>query len=77
VLQEFQVSGFESMADEWRRQDAMRGREVRLRIGDRVRTGVAVGIDDSGALLFDDGRNVTPVLAGDVTLRHVAPGGRA
>jgi len=77
VLQQFQVSGFESMADEWRRHDAMRGREVRLRIGDRVRTGSAVGIDDSGAFLFDDGRNVTPVLAGDVTLRHVAPGGRA
>ncbi len=76
VLQEFQATGFESMADEWRQRDVMCGRDICLRIGDRAQTGVAVGIDDSGALLFDDGNNVTAVLAGDVTLRHAAQGGR-
>jgi len=72
VLQEFQVTGFAPLADEWRQQDAMCGREVRLRTGDRVQNGVAVGIDASGALLFDDGNNVTAVLAGDVTLRQMS-----
>ena len=77
VLHEFQATGFKSMADEWRQRDVMCGRAICLRIGDRAQTGVAVGIDDSGALLFDDGTNVTAVLAGDVTLRHAAQGDRA
>jgi BirA family biotin operon repressor/biotin-[acetyl-CoA-carboxylase] ligase len=77
VLREFQATGFQSMAEDWRQRDAMCGREVCLRIGERSQSGTAVGIDDSGALLFDDGKNVTAVLAGDVTLRRAAQGERA
>jgi len=72
VLPEFQATGFESFADEWRRCDAMKGAPIRLRVGEHARTGVAVGIGDDGALLFNDGEAVRSVLSGEVTMRHAA-----
>jgi BirA family biotin operon repressor/biotin-[acetyl-CoA-carboxylase] ligase len=74
VLRQFQATGFAALADEWRRLDAMRGRQVNLQSGDRARTGVAAGIDDDGALLLDDAGRIVKVVAGEVTLRGVSRG---
>jgi BirA family biotin operon repressor/biotin-[acetyl-CoA-carboxylase] ligase len=73
-LRQFQATGFAALADEWRRLDAMRGRQVNLQSGDRARTGVAAGIDDDGALLLDDAGRIVKVVAGEVTLRGVSRG---
>lgn len=72
ILPEFQATGFESFAEEWRRCDAMKGAPIRLRVGEHARAGIAVGIGDDGALLFDDGEGVRSVLSGEVTLRQAA-----
>lgn len=72
VLREFESSGFAPFADEWRRCDAMCGEPIRLRIGDRTRDGVALGIDDDGALLFGDTDGTRSVISGEVTLRRAS-----
>ena len=77
ILPEFQATGFASFADEWRRCDAMQGAPIRLRVGEHARAGVAVGIDDDGALLFNDGEGVRSVLSGEVTVRHAAAESRS
>ncbi|MFQ5634094.1 MAG: biotin--[acetyl-CoA-carboxylase] ligase [Gammaproteobacteria bacterium] len=72
VMTDFQAAGFGPFATEWRHRDATDGQPIRLRIGDRSSTGTALGVDDEGALLFDDGQGVRAVLSGDVTLRRAA-----
>ena len=74
ILPEFQAAGFAPFADEWRRGDVMAGRPVSVRDGETVRIGTSVGIDDSGALLFDDGDGVTAIVSGEVSLRDTATG---
>lgn len=57
----------------WGRRDALRNRVVRLETGGREESGVARGIDASGALLLEtaDG-TLRRVTAGEVTLRPAA-----
>ncbi len=57
----------------WDRRDALRDRAVRLETPGRADSGIARGIDASGALLLEgaDGR-VRRVTAGEVTLRPAA-----
>ncbi len=76
VLREFESTGFAPFADEWRRCDAMRGEPIRLRVGDRDSDGVALGIDDDGALLFGDSDGTRSVIAGEVTLRRAVADSR-
>lgn len=74
ILLQFESTGFESFADEWRRYDAMKGSAVLLRIGAESHSGTAMGIDENGALLFKDADGVRSVLSGEVTLRHAGAG---
>jgi len=69
ALLKFQSSGFSTFANDWRRYDAMKGSSVRVRVGAGTFDGVATGISDDGALLFEDGSGVRSLLAGEVTLR--------
>jgi BirA family biotin operon repressor/biotin-[acetyl-CoA-carboxylase] ligase len=53
----------------WRERDAVCGQAVELRLPDRAVSGVARGIDESGALLLDVGGTVGRFAAGEVSLR--------
>ncbi len=53
----------------WRQRDCLYGRPVRLYEGERVRDGIARGIDDQGALLLEDQHGLRPVAAGEVSIR--------
>jgi len=59
----FETSGLFALLDDLRRHDALLERPICV---DGV-PGVARGIDESGALLFDEGSGVKRVLAGHVT----------
>jgi BirA family biotin operon repressor/biotin-[acetyl-CoA-carboxylase] ligase len=62
------AEGFGPIRDAWRERSVTLGREVRVD-GDRGEiAGVAVDIDDSGALLVRGRAGVTRVVAGDVRL---------
>jgi len=58
--------------ERWQRFDAVRGQRVRLRMNDgRCVDGVALGVDDSGALLLESGGVTRTYHAGEVSLRRV------
>jgi BirA family transcriptional regulator, biotin operon repressor / biotin---[acetyl-CoA-carboxylase] ligase len=66
---------FAQVADEWERQCATLGRQVGIRIGDRLIRGRAEALDDDGALLIrtEHGR-LERVVGGDVALEKPAGG---
>jgi BirA family biotin operon repressor/biotin-[acetyl-CoA-carboxylase] ligase len=72
VLREFGELGFAPVADEWRRQDFLRGRAVTVRQGEETVGGIARGIAADGALLVERPEGIASVLNGDVTLRTAA-----
>ncbi|MFU8896949.1 MAG: biotin--[acetyl-CoA-carboxylase] ligase [Gammaproteobacteria bacterium] len=54
----------------WRQRDALRGRAVRIEAAGPGRSGIARGLDDSGALLLEGADGVRyRITAGEVTLR--------
>lgn len=73
-LGRFAEEGFAPFREAWRAADALRDRPVRVAAGvgiDPTREGHARGIDDSGALVFEDERGVrSALLAGEVSVRE-------
>lgn len=69
ALNAFEQYGLEVFRDEWTRWDLTQDKEVELRLHDRIISGRAAGVDNSGALLLVDGDTVQAYSAGEVTLR--------
>ena len=70
VLEVFDRHGFAAFRDEWLAWHAWQGRPVDVLGADgRVLQGLAVGVDDQGALLLDTGGGIQPILSGDLSLR--------
>lgn len=65
-------NGFGSLLDEWRAQSITLGQEVDVIGSNRNFSGIAVNIDDDGALLVKKGDSLERVLAGDVSIRPSA-----
>jgi len=63
--------GFSALRADYEARFSLAGRDVRVSdLGGTVRAqGVVLGVDDDGRLLVQDGATVTPVVAGEVTLR--------
>lgn len=64
-------SGFAALRAEYEARSALAGRDVTVRDahGAAIAAGVVTGVDDGGRLLVRSGAQVTPVVAGEVTLR--------
>jgi BirA family biotin operon repressor/biotin-[acetyl-CoA-carboxylase] ligase len=69
VLQQFESTGFESLANEWRRADYLRGKVVQVAAGDRETVGVARGISGDGQLLVESNGQLNQLVSGDVSVR--------
>lgn len=69
ALNAFERFGLEVFRDEWGRWDLTQDKEVELRLHDRIISGRAAGIDNSGALLLFDGSVMQAYSAGEVSLR--------
>jgi len=67
--------GFEHVFHEWRRMTTTLGQMVDVSSTERSFCGVAIDIDDNGALLVDTSRGRECVLAGDVKVRLRQEGG--
>ncbi|SDF17333.1 biotin--[acetyl-CoA-carboxylase] ligase [Sporolituus thermophilus] len=61
--------GFDPVLDEWRKLSITLGQQVNVLAPGETFTGIAVNIDNEGALLVDTGQGVRRVLAGDVSIR--------
>ena len=66
----FQQSGFADLAAEWAEFDRVAGRQVRLTLPNTALTGIARGVDATGALVLEtaDGR-LQPCVGGEISLR--------
>ncbi|HJV34933.1 biotin--[acetyl-CoA-carboxylase] ligase [Geomonas sp.] len=64
----FLVEGEGAIRNEWLERSAMRGRQVKVSVGERQFAGVVQGVDQFGALLVLVGDKVETVLSGDVSL---------
>jgi BirA family biotin operon repressor/biotin-[acetyl-CoA-carboxylase] ligase len=77
VLQRFEDEGFAPFRCEWESYHAHQGRRVTVTLpGGATDTGVARGIADDGALLFESGNALRRLHSGEISLR-AAPGKRA
>ena len=65
------AGGWPIIRERWTAGSATLGRRVRAVVGDRVLSGVATGLDESGALVVETSQGVQRVWAGEVALvRH-------
>lgn len=64
-----QTEGFDRVLEDWKTLSITIGQNVRVIFGDDSFLGKAVGIDRDGCLLVDTGKEVTRVIAGDVSIR--------
>lgn len=66
----FEQGGFADLAAEWARFDQVKGRRVSLHLPNATVTGVARGVDATGALLLETARGeVKPYIGGEISLR--------
>ncbi|MBS0373566.1 MAG: biotin--[acetyl-CoA-carboxylase] ligase [Proteobacteria bacterium] len=72
ALAEFAAHGLGPFLAEWRRADAYKDRRIEVREAERVREGIARGIDADGALLLEVGARTERLSAGEISLRAVA-----
>lgn len=78
VYLRWKTAGFAPLREEYERRAWLAGRDVTVSdaSGRVVAQGLVAGIDAQGRLLVDTATGVTPVAAGDVTLRPVDTGRR-
>lgn len=69
VLREFESNGLGTLLDEWRMYDAFYGREVSIHQPSGVVSGIARGVDETGALLLELGGGFRRFHSGEVSLR--------
>jgi BirA family biotin operon repressor/biotin-[acetyl-CoA-carboxylase] ligase len=68
-LVEFEREGLRPFVEEWRRADALRGRDVTVHSSEDGARGRARGIDLSGALLVETPHGLRKFIGGEVTVR--------
>ena len=71
ALRGFERDGLVPLVSRWEQFDRHLGRPVSLLIGERRVEGIHRGIDDTGALLLEQGGQVRAFHAGEVSLRRV------
>jgi len=69
MLLKFERVGFPAFWDEWTALDALNGRPVGVRVGDKITTGIARGADMDGALLVEVDGRVQRFVSGEASLR--------
>lgn len=65
----FAAHGFVPFRDSWEQLDALCGQSIEVFAGGGAIHGTASGIDDSGALLLDTGKEMLKLHSGEVSLR--------
>lgn len=69
AMDELETHGFRNFQEEWQQVDVMMGKQVELISGTNSQFGVARGISEQGALLFEDATGVRAVSGGEISLR--------
>ncbi|NQD38393.1 bifunctional biotin--[acetyl-CoA-carboxylase] ligase/biotin operon repressor BirA [Permianibacter sp. IMCC34836] len=72
ALAQFAEEGFAPFAAAWSARDEFRGRPVQITGVNVQQSGIAVGVDERGALLLDTDSGRRAIVAGEVSLRGSA-----
>ncbi len=67
----FENQGLTAFISRWKALDNYLDRPVKLILGDKVLSGIARGIDQQGALLFEQNGKIASFMAGEISLRSV------
>ena len=68
----FGQSGFADLSAEWARFDQIAGRQVSLHLPNAIVTGIARGVEASGALLLESANGeIKPYIGGEIRLRVI------
>jgi len=70
VMAEFEHSGMAAFLEEWKRHDVMYGKQVELTTAGSSRTGRALGIAETGALVLETAEGQILVSGGEISLRE-------
>lgn len=74
VLETFAREGFAPLREEWQHYHAHQNKSVALKLpGGRTDEGIARGVGDDGALLFETGNAMRRLHSGELSLREAAP----
>jgi BirA family biotin operon repressor/biotin-[acetyl-CoA-carboxylase] ligase len=65
----FAGHGFQPFKDAWEQMDGLRGQAIKVFAGNEVVHGTASGIDETGALLLNTGKQILKLHSGEVSLR--------
>ncbi len=66
TCQRFDESGFGPFKELWSQRDQYRYKQVALRIGDTLHQGISQGVDESGALLLQQGEKLRAFHSGEI-----------
>lgn len=73
VLDAFSREGFAPLREEWERYHVHQGRRIEVKLpGGRVEAGIARGVADDGALLFQTGSAVRRLHSGELSVREAS-----
>ncbi len=70
LLDKFQQDGFEAFINEWQKYDILQGHPVSVHLPDKTEEGIAIGINNDGALLVKIDDKIRPFYSGDASLRR-------
>jgi BirA family biotin operon repressor/biotin-[acetyl-CoA-carboxylase] ligase len=74
VLDAFAQSGFAPLREEWERYHAHQGAKIAVKLPDgQVDEGIARGVDENGALLFERGSTVRRLHSAEISVRPASP----
>jgi len=65
----FEQTGFPGISRQWQQFDQVAGQRITLHCPNSTISGIARGVDDSGALLVETGNGMQRFLAGEISLR--------
>lgn len=69
AIQQFQARGLTPFIEEWQKHDMISGKTIQLQLPNEIITGVAQGIDHTGALLVNHKGIISSHMAGEVSVR--------
>ncbi len=69
VLTEYERVGLNGFVNRWNALDKYLNRPVTLLMGDKKITGIARGINHTGALLLETAQGITPFVGGEISVR--------
>ena len=69
TMQRYAQHGLKPFRSQWQQNDMLKDKSVTLLLPQQQRTGIARGIDEQGALLFESEGKLEAVYAGEVSLR--------